>query len=815
MDGKIGLTSNLNEDCTIDNFDSEMVLLYGMELNVEEPIVAIGIEDKVGHPKESEMVYGDEEKKENYMEEVAGEDDPEEEVKNDDNPNEEVNVEDNIEEDLDEELRNDENPKEEENVEENNDEDPEEEVRNDENTKEEVNIEENKEEDPEEEVRNDENTKEEVSIEENKEEDSEEEVKNDENPKEEVTIEENDEKYPGEDVKNEEDARNDVRNEGKLEAISKKKLSKLRKRPQMLKKKKTALRTKVKNVHISTSKLDEDTEMISLPMIDENNTPNDVGTREVASEKNDISDDISSGVALSNQVKMNVVLEDEIGEACNEENTREELRNEGDTGNEAKAKEKLEGKSKKKASKWRKIDKKKKKALVVKNEVVVNNRDNPESSKKQVTIKEKCKGMIFMCSSKTKKDCYHYQVLGLPASKRDIVFEIYEGMKLFLFDFDLKLMYGIYEAAGPGGYNIEPKAFKSAFPSQVRFSVLEDCLPLPEEKFKKIIKDNYYSKIKFDCQLNSKQVEGLCELFRVASKGSTFKLLHGTQRVEASTFVDYGPKQPPRVSKAKRPHIEAPTFVDRKSKQPRRCMKAETQQAEAPKPVDHEPKWARKNRKAKTLQANASRPVDYEPKRPHKNRNAECLQAEPPTFVDRKSKQPRRSRKAETRPFADHKHKWLRQSLRAETQNFLYGDCRPHGWEDERHSTLARDHLYPEDPVAYRREVYESPLEHPPSRQPLHRQLASSIPSLERGVYRRDQLQYHDSYKIPRYEDDFDRRGSYLASRGYSSYHDPSSSVAQPSKHYTPASRTPASTYHLSAPPPDYQRHPAAYGYYP
>lgn len=41
---------------------------------------------------------------------------------------------------------------------------------------------------------------------------------------------------------------------------------------------------------------------------------------------------------------------------------------------------------------------------------------------------------------------------------------------------------------------------------QVRFTVLEDCLPLPEEKFKKVIKDNYFSRNKFDCQLTSEQV---------------------------------------------------------------------------------------------------------------------------------------------------------------------------------------------------------------------------------------------------------------------------------------------------------------------
>lgn len=329
-------------------------------------------------------------------------------------------------------------------------------------------------------------------------------------------------------------------------------------------------------------------------------------------------------------------------------------------------------------------------------------------------------------------------------------------------------------------------------------------------------------------------MEGLCELFRVVSKGSTFKQLHGSHRVEASTFVDYGPKQPPRDSKAEKPRIEAPTFVGHVSKRPRGCMKAESHQAEAPRPVDRGPKRPCKKGKAESLQAQAPKPVDCQPKRPRKNRNAERPRAEPPAFVDRKSKQPHRSRKAETHPFVDHKPKRLRRSPRAETQNLLYGDSGHHAWEDERHHTLARDHLYLEDPAAYRREVYESPLEQPLSRQPLHWPLASSLPSLERDVYWRDQLQYHDlrplgvglrrrdelehhdSYTIPRYQDDFDRRGSYLASRGYLLYHDPSSSAAQPSIHYTPASRTPDLTYHLSAaPPPDYQHHRAAYGYYP
>ncbi|KAI3772328.1 hypothetical protein L6452_03510 [Arctium lappa] len=157
-------------------------------------------------------------------------------------------------------------------------------------------------------------------------------------------------------------------------------------------------------------------------------------------------------------------------------------------------------------------------------EIVVVDGDKPESSsKKKASEKVKSMGMVFMCSSKTKPDCFRYKILGLPAGKKDQVAKVYKGMRLFLFDVDLRLMYGIFKAAGAGGYNIEPKAFKSAFPSQIRFTVIEDCLPLAEEKFRNVIKENYYSRNKFDCQLNAQQVRKLCKLFVAAKSGPSPK----------------------------------------------------------------------------------------------------------------------------------------------------------------------------------------------------------------------------------------------------------------------------------------------------
>ncbi|KAJ7012615.1 hypothetical protein NC653_002614 [Populus alba x Populus x berolinensis] len=50
------------------------------------------------------------------------------------------------------------------------------------------------------------------------------------------------------------------------------------------------------------------------------------------------------------------------------------------------------------------------------------------------------------------KDCYRYKLFGVPMGKRDIVLSTFKGMELFLFDFDLRLMYGICKATWLEGF---------------------------------------------------------------------------------------------------------------------------------------------------------------------------------------------------------------------------------------------------------------------------------------------------------------------------------------------------------------------------
>ncbi|KAH6558166.1 hypothetical protein KP509_1Z076400 [Ceratopteris richardii] len=123
-------------------------------------------------------------------------------------------------------------------------------------------------------------------------------------------------------------------------------------------------------------------------------------------------------------------------------------------------------------------------------------------------------GFIFMCNTSTKADCFKYRVFGVNIGKKNLMEQVRKGMRLFLFDVDLRLLYGIYVATSHGVQKLEPNAFGGEFPWQVRFSIQKDCLPLPEDVFQGALKENYIDKRRFKMELTTGQVHKLAKLFR-------------------------------------------------------------------------------------------------------------------------------------------------------------------------------------------------------------------------------------------------------------------------------------------------------------
>ena len=70
-----------------------------------------------------------------------------------------------------------------------------------------------------------------------------------------------------------------------------------------------------------------------------------------------------------------------------------------------------------------------------------------------------------MCSGETKPE---YRVFGLHRENLDIVLKIKAGTKLFLFDFGVKRLYGIYTAVD----DLEPAAFHGKFQAQAGEKIL-------------------------------------------------------------------------------------------------------------------------------------------------------------------------------------------------------------------------------------------------------------------------------------------------------------------------------------------------------
>lgn len=132
-------------------------------------------------------------------------------------------------------------------------------------------------------------------------------------------------------------------------------------------------------------------------------------------------------------------------------------------------------------------------------------------------------GHIFVCSSSTIPDLER-MIFGLPARYEETVRCIRKGMPLFLFNYTKRLLYGVFEAASDGGFNIDPYAWEntdlprgryghpvSRYPAQVRVRIREEGPPLDEATFRPIL--DHVDGPKFKLHLTAHQVQQLLYLF--------------------------------------------------------------------------------------------------------------------------------------------------------------------------------------------------------------------------------------------------------------------------------------------------------------
>jgi len=134
-------------------------------------------------------------------------------------------------------------------------------------------------------------------------------------------------------------------------------------------------------------------------------------------------------------------------------------------------------------------------------------------------------GVMFVCTKFTQEECLRRRLLGLPRRDLDLVANCTPGRSaLFLFNFTTRQLHGVFVASSRGQLNVECDAWKrslyhrpgsgragmgtSPFPSQVRFSVVRDFSPLPEESFAHLLRGS--NRV---ARLDAQQVRELCRLF--------------------------------------------------------------------------------------------------------------------------------------------------------------------------------------------------------------------------------------------------------------------------------------------------------------
>lgn len=121
------------------------------------------------------------------------------------------------------------------------------------------------------------------------------------------------------------------------------------------------------------------------------------------------------------------------------------------------------------------------------------------------------KAYIFMCNWETYNECISRSLFGV---SQNYVHDIQSGDLCFLYQYDLKLVYGIWEAVSQSGWH-EKEAWSGKYKNQVRVKrITEEILQIPFSQIQHIIERSGTLIFKLD----GEKSEELLQCFRAIYK---------------------------------------------------------------------------------------------------------------------------------------------------------------------------------------------------------------------------------------------------------------------------------------------------------
>ncbi|MCW4010045.1 MAG: hypothetical protein NWF05_05440 [Candidatus Bathyarchaeota archaeon] len=116
---------------------------------------------------------------------------------------------------------------------------------------------------------------------------------------------------------------------------------------------------------------------------------------------------------------------------------------------------------------------------------------------------------VFVCTNKTEKACFKQKLFGTVSRYLPIVLKVKQGDKLFLYNLDSDILYGVFEAASDGAEKISPRAWGGRYPAQVKIKI-------DFEQLKEISGACRIFPFVRDLELNEEQIKLLLKSFEKA-----------------------------------------------------------------------------------------------------------------------------------------------------------------------------------------------------------------------------------------------------------------------------------------------------------